>query len=169
MDTRFPKNPKLRTLEEAISLREQLRQEGKTIALTNGCFDMVHPGHMYFLSEAAEQADELWVALNGDESVRALKGPSRPIQNQQERAYALACLESVKCVFIFDTERLTTQIQALKPDVYVKAGDYDPEKQNQEERHALLGVGTEIRFLSFLEGFSTTDTVAKIRALESGG
>ncbi len=120
---------------------------------------------MYFLSEAAKQADELWVALNGDQSVKALKGPKRPIQNELERAYALASLESVKCIFIFNTERLTEEIETLRPDVYVKAGDYDPEKQNQEERQALINVGTDIRFLPFLKGFSTTDAIAKIRSL----
>ena len=165
MSDNFPSNPKLVSLEEAMCKRDQLRRAGKSFGLTNGCFDLIHPGHMYFLSEAAKQVDELWVALNGDQSVRALKGTSRPIQSEQERAYALASLESVHCILIFNTKRLTEEIKVLKPDIYLKAGDYDPKNQNQEERKALLDSGSEIRFLPFLQGFSTTDVIAKIKSL----
>jgi bifunctional ADP-heptose synthase (sugar kinase/adenylyltransferase) len=94
--------------------------------------------------------------------VRALKGPSRPVQDEEQRAYALGALEWVDAITIFSEPRLTAEIQALRPDVYCKAGDYTLEKLNPEERSALLAVGAKIEFLPFLPGFSTTNLIARI-------
>ncbi len=157
-------NPKLRSLDNAVALREKLRKEGKRVVLTNGCFDLLHTGHLYYLREAARLGDALFIAVNSAVSVRALKGPTRPVQDDIERAYALAALEFVHTVFLFETPRLTQEILALRPDTYTKAGDYTLETLNPEERFALQTVGADIRFIPFLEGYSTTRLIAKITA-----
>jgi rfaE bifunctional protein nucleotidyltransferase chain/domain len=157
-------NPKLRTLDDAVHWREQQAGAGRTVVLTNGVFDLLHTGHLYYLKKARELGDGLIIALNSDESVRALKGPKRPVQNEEQRAYALAALECVDAVLIFRTPRLTAEIHALQPEIYCKAGDYTLEKLNPEERGALQEVGARIEFLPFLPGFSTTELIARIKA-----
>lgn len=157
-------NPKLLTLPGAMVERERLRAAGRRVVLTNGVFDLLHPGHLYYLQKARALGDALFIALNGDVSVRTLKGPTRPIQDEQQRAYALGALTCVDAIVVFNQPRLTAEVRALQPDVYCKAGDYTLEKLNAEERAALQEVGAEIRFLPFLPGFSTTDLIAKIKA-----
>lgn len=157
-------NPKLRTLSETVAWREQLRREGRRVVLTNGVFDLLHTGHLYYLKKARELGDVLVIALNADTSVRALKGPSRPVQDELQRAYALGALACIDGIVIFREPRLTAEIRALRPDVYCKAGDYTLEKLNPEERGALLEVGARIEFLPFLPGFSTTNLIARIKA-----
>ena len=157
-------NPKLRPLSEAVTWREDLRRAGRRVVLTNGVFDLLHTGHLYFLKQARDLGDALLIALNADSSVKALKGPSRPVQNQVQRAYALGALACVDAITIFAEPRLTTEIRAFRPDVYCKAGDYTLEKLNPEERAALIDVGARIEFLPFLPGFSTTDLITRIKA-----
>ena len=157
-------NPKLRLLGEAVAWRDDFRRTGRRVVLTNGVFDLLHTGHLYFLKQARGRGDALIVALNADSSVKALKGPSRPVQNQVQRAYALGALECVDGITLFAEPRLTNEIRALRPDVYCKAGDYSLEKLNSEERGALGEVGARIEFLPFLPGFSTTDLIARIKA-----
>jgi len=157
-------NPKLRNLDDAIAWREALRQKGRRAVLTNGVFDLLHTGHLYFLKQARERGDALVVALNADASVRALKGPARPVQTEEQRAYALGALECVDAITIFSEPRLTAEIRALHPDIYCKAGDYTLEKLNPDERAALTEVGARIEFLPFLPGFSTTNLIARIKA-----
>lgn len=157
-------NPKLRTLAEIIPWREQQRAAGRRVVLTNGVFDLLHTGHLYYLQQARALGDALVIALNADESVRALKGPSRPVQTEEQRAYALGALACVDAVVIFRAPRLTAEIRALQPDVYCKAGDYTLEKLDPGERAALQEGGAEIRFMPFLPGFSTTQLIAKIKA-----
>ncbi len=157
-------NPKLRTLSETVAWREQLRREGRRVVLTNGVFDLLHTGHLYYLKRARELGDVLVIALNADTSVRALKGPSRPVQDELQRAYALGALACIDGIVIFREPRLTAEIRALRPDVYCKAGDYTLEKLNPEERGALQEVGARIEFLPFLPGFSTTNLIARIKA-----
>ncbi len=132
--------------------------------LTNGVFDLLHTGHLFYLKQARALGDALLIALNADASVRALKGPTRPVQTEEQRAYALGALGCVDGVTIFREPRLTAEIRALKPDVYCKAGDYTLEKLNAEERSALESVGAQIEFLPFLPGFSTTQLIARIKA-----
>jgi rfaE bifunctional protein nucleotidyltransferase chain/domain len=134
------------------------------VVLTNGVFDLLHTGHLYSLKKARELGDALIVALNADASVRALKGPSRPVQTEEQRAYALGALACVDSITIFSVPRLTAEIKGLRPDVYCKAGDYTLEKLNPEERRALDDVGATIEFLPFLPGFSTTELIARIKA-----
>lgn len=157
-------NPKLFTLSAAVDTREGLRAAGKRVVLTNGVFDLLHTGHLYSLAAARALGDALFVAINADASVRALKGPTRPIQGEIERAYALAALADVDGVVVFREERLTTEIRALRPDVYCKAGDYTLDTLNPDERRALEEVGAKISFVPFLPGFSTTALIAKIKA-----
>jgi D-glycero-beta-D-manno-heptose 1-phosphate adenylyltransferase len=157
-------NPKLRELSAAVAWREQLRNAGRCVVLTNGVFDLLHTGHLFYLKQARALGDALIIALNADASVRALKGPTRPVQSEEQRAYALGALECVDAVTIFREPRLTREIQALQPDVYCKAGDYTLEKLNAEERAALEGVRARIEFLPFLPGFSTTKLIERIKA-----
>lgn len=155
-------NHKLYSLEHACAVRETLRLTNTKVVLTNGCFDLLHTGHLYFLQMAKAQGDALFVAVNSSNSVKKLKGPKRPVQDDEARAYALAALACVNGLFFFDTERLCKEIEAFKPDVYVKAGDYTLETIDQSERKSLESVGAYIRFLPFLEGFSTTDLIKRI-------
>jgi rfaE bifunctional protein nucleotidyltransferase chain/domain len=156
--------PKLLTLPAAVAAREACRTAGRRVVLTNGVFDLLHPGHRHSLAAARALGDALFVAINADASVRAIKGPARPVQDEQERARALGALAEVDGVVIFREPRLTQEIRALRPDVYCKAGDYTIDTLNAEERHALEEVGAEIKFVSFLPGHSTTATIAKMKA-----
>jgi len=160
-------NPKLMSLEQAVAAREKLRAEGRRLVLTNGVFDLLHTGHLYYLQQARALGGErgaLFIALNSDASVKALKGPLRPVQDEEQRAYALAATWFVDGVVVFCEPRLTKEILALKPDVYTKAGDYTFEKLDAGERGALEKVGAKIEFLPFLPGFSTTQLIARIKA-----
>jgi rfaE bifunctional protein nucleotidyltransferase chain/domain len=157
-------NPKLWNVAEAAVRREELRAKGRRVVLTNGVFDLLHTGHLFYLQKARQLGDALFIALNADASVRALKGPLRPVQTEEQRAYALAALTCVDAIVIFREPRLTTEIRALRPDVYCKAGDYTLEKLDKSERAALEEVGAGIEFLPFLPGFSTTELIAKIKA-----
>lgn len=157
------KPDKLFSLDEACKLRENFRKQGRKVVLTNGCFDMLHVGHVFSLKQAAELGNELFVAINSDNSVKTLKGPTRPLMNEIERAYMLSALECVSGVFVFNNKRLTEEILQFKPDVYVKSGDYTIETLDVDERLALETVGAEIKFLKFLNGFSTTSLIEKIK------
>lgn len=157
------KNAKLYSLKKLVQLTQALQQEGKKCVLTNGCFDLLHPGHMAYLEKAKELGDFLFVALNSDESIRELKGYSRPIQNEWDRAYALTRLRAVDGVFIFSQIRLAKEILLLKPDTYVKANDYSLETLNSSERLALEKVGAQIIFLPFIEGYSTSKLIDTIK------
>jgi len=147
-----------------MSRREAARVMGKRVVLTNGVFDLLHTGHLYFLQKARSLGDVLFIALNADDSVHALKGPLRPVQSEEQRAYALAALACVDAVFIFNTPRLDAEIRALSPDIYCKAGDYALDKLDPGERASLEQAGAKIEFLPFLPGFSTTNLIAKIKA-----
>jgi D-glycero-beta-D-manno-heptose 1-phosphate adenylyltransferase len=157
-------NPKLLALDKAVAQREKLGAMGKKIILTNGVFDLLHAGHIYFLREARDRGDALFVALNSSESVKILKGPSRPIVDVLERAYCLSSLVCVDAIVVFNTPRLDAEIRALRPDVYCKAGDYTLDKLDPGERTALTAVGARVEFLPFLPGFSTTNLIARIKA-----
>ncbi len=157
-------NPKLLSLDAAVAWRAQLKTEGRRVVLTNGVFDLLHTGHLFYLQQARALGDALIIALNSDASVRALKGPTRPVQTEEQRAYALGALACVDAVVIFREPRLTPEINALRPDVYCKAGDYTLDKLDAGERGALQAVGARIEFLPFLPGFSTTQLIARIKA-----
>ena len=157
-------NPKLLTLTAAVAAREALRAAGRRVVLTNGVFDLLHAGHLHSLQAARALGEALFVAINSDASVKAIKGPTRPIQSETERARALGELAGVDAVVIFRTPRLTAEIRALRPDIYCKAGDYTPDKLNPEERQALEEVGAKISFVPFLPGHITTARFAQMKA-----
>ena len=159
----LPVNAKLFSLEDAVNIRNRPEYHSQQIVLANGCFDLLHPGHIFFLRKAAKLGDQLWVALNGDASVQQIKGPGRPILPEAFRAYSLAALDCVSGLFLFQSPRLDAEIQAFKPDVYAKAGDYSLETLDRQEKRTLLMVGSRIEFLPFLDGFGTTELIARIR------
>lgn len=152
----------LLTLEQAVQWRESLRADGKKLAVTNGCFDLMHRGHATYLAQARNSADALLVLINSDESVRSLKGPDRPIVSETDRAYLLCSLRAVDKVVVFNSSRCDKELAALQPDIYIKAGDYTIETLAAEERAVLLEAGTEIIFMPFVPGLSTTGIVEKI-------
>lgn len=154
-------------LVDAVAWRDRCAAAGKRVVLTNGIFDLLHTGHLYYLQRARALGDALIIALNSDASTRALKGPKRPVQNEEQRAYALGALACVDAVTIFREARLTAEIRALHPDVYCKAGDYTLEKLDPSERAALETVGARIEFMPFLPGFSTTSLIERIKAAGS--
>ncbi|MGF1452567.1 MAG: adenylyltransferase/cytidyltransferase family protein [Opitutales bacterium] len=160
-------SPKMLDLASALRERDALRASHERLVLTNGCFDLLHAGHVAFLQSAAKLGDQLWVLLNSDASVRALKGPHRPLQDERARAFCLAALACVRAVIVFPNPRLDAEIRLLQPDIYTKAGDYTLETLDPGERTALKAAGTQIRFLSFIEGFSTTRLVERVCAAGS--
>jgi len=150
------------SLDEAVEWRTKLREKNKKLVVTNGCFDILHRGHAEYLYNAAMTGDAFMVFLNSDESVRALKGPSRPITNENDRAYIIASLGYVDAVVIFNSVRCTELFRRIKPDIYIKGGDYNLDNMNKEEREALQESGSEIRFVPFIGNFSTTGILEKI-------
>ncbi len=155
---------KILSLPDAVRWRGELRRRGIPLAVTNGCFDILHRGHAQYLFDARSCAGALLVLVNSDSSIRRLKGPSRPVCSERDRAFLLAALESVDRVTIFDSDRCDSELSALEPDVYVKGGDYTVEKLNPVERAALERCGASFRFIPFVPGFSTTNLIGKILA-----
>jgi D-beta-D-heptose 7-phosphate kinase/D-beta-D-heptose 1-phosphate adenosyltransferase len=146
--------------QSLLAERERLRGEGKRLVFTNGCFDLLHPGHVRYLRQARSLGDALVVALNSDRSVRALKGKGRPILYERERAEVMAALESVDYVVIFDEDTPRLLIASLLPDVLVKGGDWPTDQivGAEEVRRA----GGEVLSLPYLEGSSTTSIIERI-------
>ena len=160
------KTSKIVELDEVAKRAGELRAAGKRIVATNGCFDLLHAGHVRYLKTARTLGDVLVVGLNGDRSVSELKGPARPINNETDRAEVLAALESVDLVTIFPELRATRFIQLVGPDVYVKGGDYSSETLNDEERAALEKIGAKVDIVPFVEGYSTSALIKKLRREE---
>ena len=154
---------KIKTLEDAVAWREEMRRAGKKISITNGCFDLLHRGHAEYLREAAKSGDALVVLINSDASVRELKGPTRPVNCEYDRAYLLACLAFVDAVVVFDGKRCHRELEALSPDAYAKGGDYTVETLDSDERAALFKAGAEIAFIPFVPGHSTTGMIEKAK------
>jgi rfaE bifunctional protein nucleotidyltransferase chain/domain len=153
----------IKSLREIARWANAARRKGLTIVATNGCFDLVHYGHVHYLQRASKLGDLLVVGLNSDASVRQLKGPTRPLVGERHRAGLLAALACVDAVVIFGDKRATKFLQVVKPNIYVKGGDYRPDTLDPEERAALDKAGTRIRFIPFVKGCSTTALVEKMR------
>ncbi|HEU0210186.1 MAG TPA: adenylyltransferase/cytidyltransferase family protein [Candidatus Udaeobacter sp.] len=155
-------NSKIVELEELSDRCGKLRAAGKKIIATNGCFDLLHIGHVRYLQAARTLGDFLAVGVNSDHSVRELKGPGRPITTAADRAEILAALECVNLVAIFPQARATQFLTAVRPDVYVKASDYIPETLNKQERAVLKEIQAEIRFVPFERGYSTSALIEQL-------
>jgi formyltetrahydrofolate-dependent phosphoribosylglycinamide formyltransferase len=150
------------TIADVRRLRDSLDQQGKKLVFTNGCFDLLHAGHVRYLEQARALGDAMVVALNSDASVRVLKGPDRPLNSQNDRAEVMSALRVVDAVVVFDDARATSLIEAIRPHVYAKGGDYTVESLNREERTALEAAGTQISILPLVPGRSTTGTINKM-------
>ncbi|MEM9017337.1 MAG: phosphoribosylglycinamide formyltransferase [Verrucomicrobiota bacterium] len=160
--------PGLSSLEDIVQLRKTLDQEGKKLVLTNGAFDILHVGHVRYLSEAAKLGDALVVAINSDESVRKLKGEGRPVNSVQDRAEMLRALRSVAAVVEFEERRATGVIEAIQPHIYTKGGDYSTDSLIDEEKALLDRLGIEIQILSLVPGKSTSATLSRMSGGETG-
>ena len=145
--------------------REEIRAQGRRLVVTNGCFDILHLGHVTYLENASQLGDILLVGVNGDASVRQLKGPDRPVNSESDRAALLASLESVGAVCIFEDVNALRFLAAARPDIYVKGGDYTLETLNQDERSTVEGPGAQIRILPVVPGKSTSALLKKISRL----
>lgn len=145
--------------------RAALRADGRTLVVTNGCFDILHPGHVTYLETARNLGDALLVGLNSDDAVRQLKGPDRPVNAEADRATVLAALESVSGVCLFTEKTATRFLAEAQPDVYVKGGDYTLDTLNQDERRTVEQAGGKIVILPIVAGKSTTALLQRIARL----
>lgn len=150
----------IKTFDEIKTLASKLHSQGKKIVFTNGCFDILHVGHVKYLEVAKSYGDVLILGLNADSSVRKLKGPTRPINTQDDRAYILASLESVDYVVIFEEETPYELIKLIKPRVLVKGGDYEGKEVVGQD------IADELKLVQFVDGKSTTNTIKRIQENE---
>jgi D-glycero-beta-D-manno-heptose 1-phosphate adenylyltransferase len=158
---------KIITAEKARAVGQEMRESSRRLVFTNGVFDLLHVGHVRYLQAARALGDALLVAINGDESVRTLKGAGRPLNPAQDRAEVIAALECVDYAVIFPEVRATQLLEIVRPAIYVKGGDYTTATLHGEERSALEQIGAEIRILPFEAGHSTSGLLEKIK--EQGG
>jgi rfaE bifunctional protein nucleotidyltransferase chain/domain len=138
-----------------------LQKSGKTVVTTNGCFDILHVGHVRYLQKTKSFADYSIVLLNSDKSVRAIKGPSRPINNEQDRAEILCALSCVDYVVMFDENSPAALLDEIKPDVYTKGADYTME--TLPEADIMRKNNIRVEFITFVEGKSTTSTIERMK------
>ncbi|MBP9006143.1 MAG: D-glycero-beta-D-manno-heptose 1-phosphate adenylyltransferase [Candidatus Marinimicrobia bacterium] len=156
----MPKNDKIITREQVSQIVSQLKREGRKVAFTNGCFDLLHIGHLELLEHARKLGDILIVGLNSDDSVRRLKGPQRPINTQLDRARILAALEVVDYVVIFNEDTPLELIQTIKPDFLIKGGDYRPDAIVGSE--FVESYGGKVIVFPLVRGKSTSDLINTI-------
>jgi len=153
---------KLMSLETVLVHSEDLKAEKKQIITTNGCFDILHRGHVQYLSEARNLGDALFVGLNSDQSVKQLKGDDRPLNNETDRQFCLAALESIDGVFIFNEATPLGWLKKLKPHIHVKGSDY---KGKDIPEKIIETWGGKLKFIDFVEGQSTTSLINLIKTL----
>jgi len=149
---------------QLVEIRRSLRADGARVVFTNGCFDLLHRGHVEYLFESRALGDVLLVGLNGDESVRALKGPGHPLLPAADRAVLLAAMECVSYVTLFDETSVHDLVAELEPDILVKGGDYA--LRDVVGRRAVEQSGGTVRTVSLFRGASTSDLIQRIRGLE---
>jgi rfaE bifunctional protein nucleotidyltransferase chain/domain len=140
-----------------------LRARKKKLVATNGCFDILHLGHVSYLEAARNEGDALLVAVNGDASVRRIKGPDRPIHSEMDRAAVLAALASVDAVCIFHETNAMRLLSLVQPEIYAKGGDYTIDTLNSEERHLIEQMGGKVVVVGGVPGKSTSGLLEKIR------
>ena len=151
------------SLKELANWRKDEMNAGRHVVATNGCFDLVHVGHVRFLQEARALGDSLVVGVNGDASVRELKGAGRPVNPEADRAEVVAALGCVDAVVVFPEKRATRFLEAAQPDTYVKGGDYRPEDLDADEQAAVKKAGGVVKVLNLTPGKSTSAVLAKVK------
>ena len=151
------KHEKIKSAEEVRSILDKIRSNGGTSVFTNGCFDVLHPGHVQYLEKARMLGDVLIVGLNSDASIRSIKGPTRPIIEEDSRAYMLASLSCVDYVVLFEEDTPTRLLAELKPNILIKGADWEGKTLPGSESV------DRVEFMSFLEGWSSTDVIDRIR------
>jgi len=149
-------------------VRDEMDAAGRRLVFTNGCFDLLHAGHVRYLRQARTLGDALAVGLNSDRSVRELKGEGRPVNPQDDRAEVLAALAAVDYVVIFDGKRATEVLGTVRPHIYAKGGDYTPDSLDAGERAALERAGARIEILPLVPGRSTTGILGRARDPQTG-
>ena len=152
---------KLVTLERVLELREEARRQDQSVVFTNGCFDLLHVGHIRYLVWAADEGDILFVALNSDRSVRTLKGDGRPLFPAEERAEIISALECVDAVLIFDDSSVDRLLRQLRPNVHAKGTDYAPD--TVPERETVKAYGGRIAIVGDPKGHSSADLLERLR------
>ena len=156
-------NAKILDMDELVEHARELRAAGKKLVATNGCFDLLHVGHVRYLQAARALGDALAIGLNSDRSVRELKEHGRPITNEKDRAEVLAALECVDFITIFPETRASQFIRASMPAIYAKGGDYTAESLNAEERTVLEKIGAQICIIPLEPGYSTSRLIEQLR------
>jgi len=151
---------KIVSLDQLLPIVEKLKGQNKSVVFTNGCFDIIHRGHIEYLAKASDHGDLFVIGLNTDNSVRKLKGESRPVNSEEARAIVLASIQFVDYVVLFEEETPYNLIQAIKPNVLIKGGDYKPE--NIVGYDIVIKNGGRVETIPFVEGFSTTSILHKI-------
>lgn len=152
---------KLKNLRDIETIAAEARHAGKTVVFTNGCFDLLHRGHVHILREAKAKGDILIVGLNSDRSVRDIKGPTRPILTESDRIELIAAMEMVNYVVLFDEPDPCILIEAIKPDVLAKGGDWGPDGVVGAD--IVERAGGKVAVIPYLKGFSTTEIIERIR------
>jgi rfaE bifunctional protein nucleotidyltransferase chain/domain len=150
-------------LDRSMAAELRNRHPGKTIVFTNGCFDILHAGHVRYLAAAKEFGDILVLGLNGDASVRELKGEGRPLNSQEDRAEVMAALGAVDYVIIFDEKRVDNLLREIRPRIYAKGGDYTVQSLDPDEVAALKEIGAKIEILPLVPGKSTSKLIQSIQ------
>ena len=161
--TIFEEGGKQKTLEELKEIRNNLKKLGKKVIWTNGCYDILHQGHIDLLKKSKSLGDYLIVGLNSDQSVKKLKGNNRPIQNEQARTEIISALQYVDYVIVFPEKTVEKYLFEIKPDIYVKGEDYTLTKMDQTERKAIESYNGKIVFIPMIKGISTTEIIKKAR------
>lgn len=153
---------KILSLKKLPVWRQKLRESNRRLVVTNGCFDLLHAGHVTYLEQSAAQGDLLLVGCNGDDSVRELKGSGRPVNAEEDRALVLAGLESVGAVVVFHEKNAVNFLRIAQPDVYVKGGDYTLETLVTDEREVIEESGGEVVIIPFVPGKSTSSIIERM-------
>jgi rfaE bifunctional protein nucleotidyltransferase chain/domain len=165
-----PRLNKVVQIPALLALRSAYRDAGRSVVWTNGCFDLMHAGHVRSLHAAADLGDVLVVGLNSDASVRRLKGPGRPVLPEAERAELLAALECVDHVLVFPDDEPSNVLRQLRPDVHCKGAEYAPPRGRPlPERAVVESYGGRVAFLPLVEGLSTTELLRRVRQLSEEG
>ena len=154
---------KLVSQDEIITIVRNLQKQGKTVVTTNGCYDILHVGHVRYLQKTKEFADYSIIMLNSDSSVKKNKGDNRPINTELDRAEILCALSCVDYVVIFDEKSPCRLLDAIKPNFHTKGADYTLETLPKEEQDVILNNNIEVKFIEFVQGKSTTKTIQKMK------